>query len=225
MKLPTRLITFSLVLGLIVGHASNASAISKDVYQEAVRIIRKESKEGKHSAATEVRVIVELLSRYLKMKDEKSVDLLGFTLISGVPISKLSVGTEVELTYGFIDPSLSSDNPTEFDILSPTIDISSVFYEVNIDPDTNDFIPIGTSFDAASNFSLPYVLSGFESQIHAIPFDSAGNPIFLDGGQGDNVAMAVSVNIEAVPEPTSTLSLLTLGTLGAAGLLRRKRKA
>ena len=27
-----------------------------------------------------------------------------------------------------------------------------------------------------------------------------------------------------VPEPTSTLSLLTLGTLGAAGLLRRKRK-
>ena len=28
-----------------------------------------------------------------------------------------------------------------------------------------------------------------------------------------------------VPEPTSTLSLLTLGTLGAVGLLRRKRKA
>ena len=36
---------------------------------------------------------------------------------------------------------------------------------------------------------------------------------------------ALQFEDEKIPEPTSTLSLLALGTLGAAGLLRRKRKA
>ncbi|MEB3248685.1 MAG: PEP-CTERM sorting domain-containing protein [Merismopediaceae bacterium] len=50
------------------------------------------------------------------------------------------------------------------------------------------------------------------------------NPITTASGDGGSFILSLETQIPPVPEPTSTLSLLALGTLGAASTLKRKLK-
>jgi len=68
--------------------------------------------------------------------------------------------------------------------------------------------------DSTSNFSVPFVIDGFEPLIKAILMDVSSNPIFISGGAGDNVAPSLVVDIQPVPEP-STLVLFAIGVLAS----------
>ncbi len=51
-----------------------------------------------------------------------------------------------------------------------------------------------------------------------------GNPSLTLAGDGGSFILSLKTQIPPVPEPTSTLSFLALGTLGAASTLKRKLK-
>ncbi len=146
-------------------------------------------------------------------------------------LSKEEAQNGIELTFGFVDPF--TGDITAANNIAP---VASVLYEVNIDSSTPSlFLPIGSSSDATSNFAINYIIDpslfklASEPFIQATPLDSSGNPIvFIDPVDGTgNVAMGgitLFANPCSVPEPSSTLSLLALGTIGAASTLKRKLK-
>jgi hypothetical protein len=123
-------------------------------------------------------------------------------------------GTDDFLTFDFIDPA---GNVLSF----PTI--GSVTYEVNLDPFTTVFSPIGTSGDAGSDFGLNYTLPTGEILIEAIPFNIMGDPFFFADPSDPNINLALGliVNIP-VPEPGSA-GLLAFGVIAALLSCRRRR--
>lgn len=103
--------------------------------------------------------------------------------------------------------------------------IHSVTYEANLDPHTPDvFVPLGTSFDPASNFAMPFTIAGFEPLVVARPFDAAGHPVALPQYVGPPIDYGFvvifgpsAIDIPTVPEtgglllfPFALLSLCLL---------------
>ena len=84
--------------------------------------------------------------------------------------------------------------------------MTSVFYEVNLDPDApTTFVPIAISSDANTNFALPFTISGFEPLIRATTFGPLGLPIVITEQSGVNLALGTVVAIPtAIPEPDTT---------------------
>jgi hypothetical protein len=80
---------------------------------------------------------------------------------------------------------------------------------------------IGQTFDFIDGFSseLPGVIAGF-SEILFSPSEG----FFTENPATIQLVATAKADGKTVPEPTSTLSLLALGTLGAASTLKRKLK-
>jgi len=141
-------------------------------------------------------------------------------------------GTEGLLTFRFVDPgsglpvsvpSLSSVQYVAIDVVTPTSTLM-------------DLVPLGVSNDLSSNFSFPFVtptptslpdsITGAESLILALPFDSNGNLISTIGPEGNNVDIGIVANIApgvVVPGPSSWLLFCT-GLLSLIGYGWRRRK-
>jgi hypothetical protein len=128
------------------------------------------------------------------------------------PVAWLGAEESCMLTFQFIDTT------SQLPVSGP--EIGSVFYEVNIDPDTPDvFVTLGTSFDASSNFALSFLPVGFEPEVHATPYDLLGNPIIVLDQNGLNVAPAWLV-IFPLPDLSRTDVLLPLSVLSLAAFRR-----
>ena len=175
---------------------------------ERFRILRQES--------------IRLFENYTEFRKQQSTSFVPFigqaVLADNYPISTLPDGATSILTFVLINPD------TGLVVAGPTV--GSVLYEVNLDPSTPDlYIQVGTSFDVASNFSLPFTVSGFEPVIRATPFDLAGNQIIIPGVDGFDVAEGDVVNLSTpVPEPTSMV-LLGTGLAGISMTMRKKFKS
>jgi PEP-CTERM motif len=125
----------------------------------------------------------------------------------------------VTLSYLFVDTA------NGLPVAGPAV--ASVMYEANYNPyNPTDWVTLGTSTDAATNFSLSFTVQPYEPEIQAIPYDSSGNPIVISGVDGDNVALGLVTLLNPVPEP-STLVLGIVGSLGGLGFVwfgRRKHR-
>jgi hypothetical protein len=166
--------------------------------------------KGENKLAKEIR------KDYNDMQKGQGLAARGIAMIGGEDVSELEDAEPTILTFMLVNPD------TDQQVLVP--EVASVQYYVNLDPtidvnDPNFDILIGESFDVASNFSLPWAITGFEPQITAIPFDTLGQQIMSPGFDGTDIASGIAVNI--VPEP-GALSLLTLGGMMLA---RRRRVA
>jgi hypothetical protein len=96
-----------------------------------------------------------------------------------------------------------------------------VLYQAKGSPTAPGFFPIGISTDASSHFGLPYLPTGIEPIIQAIPFDPLGNPLVISGLGGQNVAVGYAINLGIeVPEPATII----LGMLGLAGVVAIRRR-
>lgn len=124
---------------------------------------------------------------------------IGRTMLAGLsPVGRFGTGTSVSLTFDFIDPGTGQPNG------GPAI--TCVEYAVNLDPETPSvFTPVGESSDAADGFAVPFTVTGYEPVIRATPFDASGDPIFIDGLDGQNVAVGYAGVIPpgVVPEPST----------------------
>jgi hypothetical protein len=165
---------------------------------------------GLTTPSEEKEVIANCYALY--RKHQRQLSFIGQpSLADSFPAADLAIGETSLLSFQFIDPA------TEQPAVGPAI--GAVFYEINTDPSHPDiFLPLGTSFDPASNFAFPFTLNDFEPDIQAVPFDTAGHPIVIAGVDGINVAVG-SVTDIPVPEPptasllgSAVLSLLTWAT-------------
>ncbi len=150
---------------------------------------------------------------------EEKLRRIGQVMLAGItPDPSLDEGATGLLTFQFVQAGTGLPDP------GPAI--GSVLYQALLDPDMPAvFTTIGESADAASDFAVSFTVEGFEPTILATPYDTSGNPIFLDGLDDLNVAQAllVDVPVEAVPEPSS-ISVAAAGVFGMAGLLQRRRR-
>ncbi len=128
------------------------------------------------------------------------------------PVSRFGAGETCLLTFGFIDPS------TGLPVVGPPI--SSVLYEVNLDPDTPDlFVPLGSSSDLESHFSFLYTVNGFEPLIRATAFDTFGNPVILTRNDGVHASSGIVTIIDADAAAPGLMPLMGLG-LAVMALLK-----
>lgn len=132
---------------------------------------------------------------------------------SDYPVSNLPALSTTLLTFFFMD------SQTGLPDIGPAV--TFVVYEANLNPLTpNVYTPLGISSDAAAQFALPYTVAGFEPLIRAHPFDAIGQPVFIGGEGGENVAVGFGVVINGVPEPSTILfvssAILALGSFARA---------
>jgi hypothetical protein len=221
---------------LVLASATNVRADRIDQYLRAINFIRTQSQNDVeflfdqfiHDKITGKAFTDGIASEISKEDAAESGALRGFLrelkesdlgpfggsmYADQFPISHVPIGQMALLTFAFLKP----------DSLQPTVgpSIAFVVYDVNLDPSNPGvFKTIGTSFDATSNFALPFTASGFEPLIRATPFDASGKPIQIPGVDGDNIAVGYVVDMDiSVPEPNSDIMMLT-----GAGLLACARK-
>lgn len=142
------------------------------------------------------------------------IKAFGQPKISGsFPTANFQNGDLIELTFNFLELETLEPIPQ----LLLTLEVKSVLYEVNLEDDPEDlFTKIGLSSDISNQFPLQFTVSGFEPIIRATTLNEQGQTIFIAGSDGDNLAegFATTCNSSSIPEPSTKLSLLTLGTLG-----------
>jgi hypothetical protein len=200
-----------LLLVAIAGSACQATATTIEEYRRLRKADRQSTKRGTSTPQQERERIRSAYFEYLAEQEGVPVSSVGQpSLANQFPVSDLAPGTTGLLTFQFIDPV------TMFPVPGPAV--ASVLYEVNLDPDTDLYLVIGSSSDTGSLFSVPFVVHGFEPDIRATPFDASGNPVFTPGLGGFNVAAGSVVNIP-VPVPELSTGMLVLLSV-IAGRLR-----
>ncbi len=225
---------FIIVVGLVEIYSSSAYALKPKEYKDKIKQIKEDSKaeikkvktqkEANKICEKEQKEMDNAFKDFNKMEGQTSgIKAFGQPKISGsFPVANFQDGDIVELKFNFL----------ELDTLKPVsemfleLDVKSVLYEVNLDDDPEDlFTEIGRSSDINNEFFLQFTISGFESLLRARPLNEQGQTIFIAGSDGDNLAegFAMVCNSSSIPESTSPLSLLALGTLGAISILKRKK--
>jgi hypothetical protein len=210
--------TFTLAAALSCAVAKPAKAESYGAYLIDYWGIRADTFLGAVTAGTEDELIKALKEKYASEAVAANVPFIGQPAIyavngvpqvPGFPDVFAEPGDLLSISFGFVDPA------TELAVTGPAV--AMVEYFVNIDPTSaTDFIPIGTSSDAGSDFSITYLYdSAFEPEIEAIPFDANGNPIVITGVDGDNDAQGI-VGAVDVPEPSAVFLLGTMIVLAFA---------
>jgi hypothetical protein len=96
-------------------------------------------------------------------------------------------------------------------------------YEVNIDPFSDSYLPLGTATDPKTNFAFSFTVTGFEPDIRATPFN-LGVPVFVRGVDGFNAAVGDVVILPA-SEPSTILLLLGAGLAYIMATLKRRTKS
>ena len=140
------------------------------------------------------------INAYLVQQAAALLPVVGQLLFAGNPVSLLPAGVAGLLDFRFIDPATGSP------ATGPTI--GSVDYQVNVNPAVpTDFVDIGSSSDAATDFTVPFTIqAGTEPVFLATPFSPSGDAIFVAGTGGSNDARAVAFNA-TVPEPSYVVLL------------------
>jgi hypothetical protein len=135
------------------------------------------------------------INAYLVQQAAALLPAVGQLLFAGNPVSLFPAGATGLLDFRFIDPA------TGLPAMGPPI--GSVDYQVNVNPAVpGDFVDIGSSSDAATDFAVPFtVQGGTEPVFLATPFSPSGDAIFIAGTGGSNDARAVAFNA-TVPEPS-----------------------
>ena len=193
--------TAALAVVVLAGGSAQAGAVKAG----AVFLIRQDTFLGLDTPPIEQFRIKILCKQF---KDCHLGFSIGEATIDGMELSTLDEGVSAMLNYRIVDAGTGTQQPYGA--------IAAVRYEVNADPSTNLFTPLGISTDLANNFALPFVVSGFEPQIIAYPLDSAGAPVELFGFEGAEVGVATAVNI--LPSVSATVPL------GLAGLVAVRRR-
>ena len=206
------------ILPISIGNLK-ANALTPGQFVNEIKSIADRSTKGQLTNKEEIVLFEAARTEYLEEQKPKKV---GQVLKNGSPLATFIPGKDLTeaLTFYFIDSE--TDLPTT----SP-ISIGSVFYEVNLDPTTDIWNLIGSSTDSSSNFEVIFnlPLDFVEPIIRGIPYDINGVPIVIPANDGPgNVAIGYAFNVATTPEPASILSLLALGTIGAASTLKRKLK-
>ncbi len=214
-----------LAVGVILAVAKPANADAYSTYLVDLWADKLNTFFGAYTPDSEKEHIANDYEKYTSEQASISIPFIGqpaIYAVAGTPQSPqfpavfALQGQLLSVDFGFIDPAtgLATTGPL----------VASVEYEVNVDPlSPTDYVPIGTSFDAASDFSISYLFStDFEPTIQAIPFDASGNPIIMPGVDGENVARGV-VTAVVTPEPSAVwlLAVVIAITLPKA----RSRKA
>ncbi len=126
------------------------------------------------------------------------------------PTNRVPPGASTTLQFTWINPVTGAE-------IAPT-DVDHVEYWVNTDPfNPGQFDYAGVSYDAGSLFSFTTTNIGFEPVFLSQPYGFNGQPIWITGVDGFNVAQGIVTNL--IPEPAS-LGVLALG--GLPGLRRRR---
>lgn len=148
------------------------------------------------------------------LKDDQSKTKVSYTITDGLindTYGQGDLGKTISVGYRFFD--LATGLPIE----SP-IDISYVKYRALLTPEASDFVDIGTASNAASDYSVPFVLQGFEPIIEAVAYDTSGNAYLSDGYVGINML------VMTVPESDSVVLLLS-GLAAFAICFLKKRQS
>jgi hypothetical protein len=191
--------------------ADLARAIPLSVYLAQSASYMTLSIRGYLSYTKETALLKSLSQEYLSEQSDGGVSIVGQPLIGGsYPTAGLLPGATTTLAFDYVDTAtgLPTGGPP----------ISYVLYEASVDPGTpGSFVVLGSSSDAGSNFSLPFTATSLETMIEAIPYDSGGNPIVLTGLGGENVAvgLAMALNPQLVPEPSSWVLAALAGAVAA----------
>ena len=152
-------------------------------------------------------------------------DIPGFAVIN----EKKAALEEVAGTFAFV-PSLGEFLVDELgpggNILVPAF--GSTTTDLFSAVDLTEYIANPASFNIGDEFTISggtsSLLSGFLFSSTPIGFDPSVGFITDSPINGDVSVVASQLITAATPEPTSTLSLLALGTLGAASTIKRKLK-
>lgn len=137
-----------------------------------------------------------------------------FTLISGTDV--FYTASIDSIFYNIEDNYFGSDL---FDLGLAGVDTSSPFYDANL---TSIISPFIQQFEELLNPSSPSYDPGFIPGFNFIPEQNffaltSGFQVPASSGGPNSLGL-----FKVVPEPTSTLSLLALGTIGAGSTLKRK---
>lgn len=207
-RIDCRLFGFALTgVTLLAISTAPAKAISKEACDARIALARMDTQQGIHNADEEKIIIANALREYAAEQSAISIPDIGQALVDGQPTVFAAPGTDLTLTFDFIDPSTGLATN-----VGPSL--SRVDYYANLDPSTPGvFGLIGSSTDALTNFALPFVDVVQEPQILAVPFDLSSNAVSIIGVAGDNDAPGTAVAL--VPEPATFIpGLMTLGALG-----------
>jgi hypothetical protein len=210
----------AILLALAVAASAGAPAARADTYTEYILAkvgIRLGTLDGTYTLGEERQLIRVAYQLYLDQQRARQ-QRVGQVLINGdYPSALLGLGGTATLTFQFVDTA------TGLPSTGPAVD--HVFYEANYDPNNpTAFVPLGTSFDAGSGFSLPFTNAGIEPEIFGIPFDAQNNPIVLEGTGssgdlfGNNDAQGAAT-VLTTPEP-ATFTLVGIGLATLLGALR-----
>lgn len=224
-SLRARSVTLSMFAVLAAGSTASAE-MSYDDYLQFKRIIRRDS---------DVRLLlvsdVNIRNDIRREEDEQvqalwddylakhgKLALAGNAMINGVTSATSDIaesGASAVLSFGWINGI--AKQPTAGPV------ISSVRYEVNPDPNQpNLWILVGVGTNPATQFAFPFITQGFEPDYRATPLDATGQPIFIAGVGGSNVAFGSVTVIPTEPAPTPGTALLAgLGTI-VMGAYRRR---
>jgi hypothetical protein len=208
----------SSIIGVVcLTETPNAQAMTYKDWKAELDSLRLDSQNGKRTTTEEVLLGTAATIDYTIENVAKLVPRIGRAALNGIsPIADFATGTTGILTFQFVDPATGTPVTDS--------DLAEVEYMANIDPATPDvFTELGTSSDSLGNFGLSYTVTGFEPLIQAIPLDALGNSLIFpgSGGDSDNVAPGIVLDIQPVAEPTS-LTMLGMGIV-SLGLLLYKR--
>ena len=163
-------------------------------------------------------VIPESLSATLAITDPQDA------VVVETPIENFNLGLELTAT----------DDPGEFSLQATNAFLDPVDFSIPGFEFFGDFATLSQSGAGVGDFDLDIedaeVLTSLLLETPGGITLGSENIIDIDWTIEENfitgfTLQAESSGLEKVPEPASTLSLLALGTLGAAGLLRRKQRS
>lgn len=170
---------------------------------------------------TEIEGLEDAVLEFIINNSEEAVPGIGQAAYANMfPSAVFPLGTSDLLTFQFLDPTTRqfTDGP----------DIDFVLYETFPDPgDPTLTVELGTSFDSSTDFAFEFAITDFEHVILATSFDSTGDPLFLPGIDGGNVAQSMIMVFQDIeipaPEP-STIALFSIGLVGLGFIACRGRK-
>lgn len=206
-----KFLRFSILFGVVFGSGvTQVHAITTSEYLEKYSETRENSRNGTINHLSESFELVALLAEWTTMQvsgqifSQIDIDNPESSLAGGLNYAFYEEGglNAVDLTYQWYFAS-------DYALAQTPDQIFGVRYEVNLVPELNNFSLIAESFNRASDFSVSYLVNGYEPIIRATPLNINGNVLsFIDANVGE-IGQGYAMNLQVVPEPASYFLMLT----------------